>query len=217
MVYSVKEPEKKIALGKILRGAHYEKAGTMIMAEYFYDPDNENLDREFKGNLSKTYAYGAHGVEVEVDRESGKVKILKYIAAHDVGKAINPMLLEGQVMGSAAQALGGSLYEEFAYDENGQCLTASFQDYLVPTAMEVPGIRIGHVETPSPFTALGSKGAGESCSMSVPPALGNAIADAYPHAVSVAHSHDHADAHTHAHADEQHANIVTGEGQVSAT
>jgi 2-furoyl-CoA dehydrogenase large subunit len=81
-------------------------------------------------------------------------------------------------MGSCTHALGGSLYEEFAYDENGQCLTASFQDYLVPTAMEVPKINIGHLETPSPFTALGSKGAGEASSMSVPPAIGNAIADA---------------------------------------
>jgi 2-furoyl-CoA dehydrogenase large subunit len=81
-------------------------------------------------------------------------------------------------MGSIAQALGGSLYEEFAYDENGQCLTASFQDYLCPTAMEIPEILIGHVETPSPFTELGSKGAGEGSSMSVPPAIGNAIGDA---------------------------------------
>jgi len=91
---------------------------------------------------------------------------------------LNPMLLEGQVMGSCTHGLGGSLYEEFAYDENGQCLTASFQDYLVPTAAEVPKIDIGHVETPSPLTALGSKGAGESSCMSVPAAIGNAIADA---------------------------------------
>jgi 2-furoyl-CoA dehydrogenase large subunit len=97
---------------------------------------------------------------------------------HDAGTILNPMIVEGQVMGSSAQALGGSLYEEWAYDENGQCLTASFQDYLVPTAMEMPRIDIGHLETPSPFTALGSKGTGEACSMSVPPAIGNAVADA---------------------------------------
>jgi 2-furoyl-CoA dehydrogenase large subunit len=88
------------------------------------------------------------------------------------------MLLEGQVMGSIAHALGGTLYEEWAYDEYGQCLTASFQDYLVPTAMEVPKVDIGHLETPSPITALGSKGAGESSTMSVPAAIANAIADA---------------------------------------
>jgi 2-furoyl-CoA dehydrogenase large subunit len=88
------------------------------------------------------------------------------------------MIIEGQVMGSCAHGRGGSLYEEWAYDENGQCLTASFQDYLVPTAKEVPKIDIGHVETPSPFTALGSKGAGESSTMSVPAAIGNSIADA---------------------------------------
>jgi 2-furoyl-CoA dehydrogenase large subunit len=88
------------------------------------------------------------------------------------------MIVEGQVMGSLTHALGGSLYEEFAYDENGQCLTASFQDYLVPTAMEVPKVAIGHIETPSPLTALGSKGTGEASSMSVPAAIGNAVADA---------------------------------------
>jgi 2-furoyl-CoA dehydrogenase large subunit len=97
---------------------------------------------------------------------------------HDAGTILNPMIVEGQVMGSCAHGLGGSLYEEWAYDENGQCLTASFQDYLVPTAMELPRIDIGHLETPSPFTALGSKGAGEASSMSVPAAIGNAVADA---------------------------------------
>ena len=88
------------------------------------------------------------------------------------------MLLRGQVLGSIVQAIGGSLYEERAYDENGQCLTASFADYLCPTAMEMPKIDVDHIESRSILTALGSKGAGESSSMSVPPAIGNAIADA---------------------------------------
>jgi 2-furoyl-CoA dehydrogenase large subunit len=88
------------------------------------------------------------------------------------------MIVEGQVMGSINHALGGSLYEELAYDENGQFLMASFQDYLCPTAMEMPKVELGHVESPSPFTALGSKGVGEASCMSVPPALGNAISDA---------------------------------------
>jgi 2-furoyl-CoA dehydrogenase large subunit len=106
------------------------------------------------------------------------VKFLKWASVHDAGTILNPMIVEGQVMGSIAQALGGSMYEEFAYDENGQCLTASFQDYLCPTAMEIPEVMVDHVETPSPFTELGSKGAGEGSSMSVPPAIGNAIGDA---------------------------------------
>jgi len=135
----------------------------------------DDLDRV---NSSNTYGFIAEAIVVEVDPETGEVKILKWASVHDAGTILNPMLLEGQVMGSCAHGLGGSLYEEWAYDENGQCLTASFQDYLVPTAMEMPKIDIGHVETPSPFTALGSKGAGESSCMSVPAGIGNAIADA---------------------------------------
>jgi 2-furoyl-CoA dehydrogenase large subunit len=115
---------------------------------------------------------------VEVEPETGELKFLKWASVHDSGTVLNPMLIEGQVMGSIAHGLGGSLYEEFAYDENGQCLTASFMDYLCPTAMEIPEIDIAHVETPSPFTALGSKGAGEGSCESVPAAIGNAIADA---------------------------------------
>jgi len=135
----------------------------------------DDLDRV---DSSNTYGFVAEAVVLEVDIETGEVKFLKWASVHDSGTVLNPMLLEGQVMGSCTHGLGGSLYEEFAYDENGQCLTASFQDYLVPTAMEVPKIDIGHVETPSPLTALGSKGAGESSCMSVPAAIGNAIADA---------------------------------------
>ena len=82
MVFSAEEPEKKIHLGKILRSAHFSKGGTMITAEYFYDPPNELYDKDNKGDISATYAFGAHGVEVEVDRRTGKVKVLKYVAAH---------------------------------------------------------------------------------------------------------------------------------------
>jgi len=89
-VFSKKDPEKKSPLGKVLRATHYSPGGSMVMAEYFYDPPNENLDRELKGNLSVTYTFGTHGVEVEVDKETGQVKILKYIAAHDVGRALIP-------------------------------------------------------------------------------------------------------------------------------
>jgi len=98
-----KEPERRSPWGRFLRGAHYEKGGTMIMAECFYDPDNENLDRECKGNLSKAYAYGAHGVELEVTPQTAKVKI-RGTSRHDVGRAINPMLLEGQIYGGAPWA-----------------------------------------------------------------------------------------------------------------
>jgi 2-furoyl-CoA dehydrogenase large subunit len=141
-------------------------------------PTSKPPDALDRVNSSNTYGFIAEAVVVEVEIDTGQVKFLKWASVHDAGTVLNPMILEGQVMGSIAHGLGGSLYEEWAYDENGQCLTATFQDYLVPTAMEVPEIQIGHVETPSPFTALGSKGAGESSTMSVPATIGNAVADA---------------------------------------
>jgi 2-furoyl-CoA dehydrogenase large subunit len=178
-------PERSIHIRHVAGTAHWnqhalpEDMEVGLFATSLYSmPTSKPPDELDRVDSSNTYGFIAEAIVVEIDPETGQIKILKWASVHDAGTILNPMLLEGQVMGSAAQALGGSLYEEFAYDENGQCLTASFQDYLVPTAMEVPRIRIGHVETPSPFTALGSKGAGESCSMSVPPAVGNAIADA---------------------------------------
>lgn len=177
MVYSVKEPEKKIALGKILRGAHYEKNGTMIMAEYFYDPDNENLDREFKGNLSQAYAYGAHGVEVEVDRETGKVKILKYVAAHDVGRAINPMLLEGQVYGAAVMGVGYALTERLIL-EKGEVMNPNFRDYKLLTAKDVIPVEPVIIESMDQAGPYGAKGIGEPGLVPTAPAIANAIYDA---------------------------------------
>jgi CO/xanthine dehydrogenase Mo-binding subunit len=177
MVYSEKEPEKRIALGKILRGAHYSKGGTMIMAESFYDPNNENLDREFKGNLSMTYAYGTHGVEVEVDKETGKVKILKYVAAHDVGRAINPMLLEGQIYGAAAMGAGYALTERLIL-EKGEVMNANFRDYKILTAKDVIPVEPVIVETVDQDGPYGAKGIGEPGCVPTAPAIANAIYDA---------------------------------------
>src|SRR4030042_673692 len=129
-IFSKKDPEKKTPLGKILRAAHYTSGGKMIMAEHFYDPANENMDKECKGNMSVTYAYGTHGVEVEVDRETGEVKILRYIAAHDVGRAINPMLLEGQVYGGVTMGIGYALTERLVL-QDGKGMHPNFLDYKV--------------------------------------------------------------------------------------
>ena len=128
---------KTSALGKVLRNTHYASGGKMFMAEYFYDPPNENFDREFKGNLSVAYAYGAHGVEVEVDRETGCVKIINYVAAHDVGRALNAILLEGQISGGGMMGLGYALSENMIY-KSGKLMNANYLDYKIPTAKDVP-------------------------------------------------------------------------------
>src|SRR3989442_11422800 len=105
---------------------------------------------------------------VEVDPETATIKILRYVTVHDAGTIINPMIAEGQIYGGALHGLGGALYEELRYDDHGQLLTGTFMDYLVPTASEAPQIEIAHVVSPSPLTPLGSKGLGESSSITVP-------------------------------------------------
>ncbi len=177
MVFSKIDPEKKSPLGKVLRAAHYTTGGKMVMAEYFYDPPNENLDKEFKGNLSVTYAYGTHGVEVEVDKTTGQVNILKYIAAHDVGRAVNPMLLEGQVYGGAAMGIGYALMEQLVLN-NGKVINPDFRDYKILTASDIPTIEAITIETDDPFGPFGAKGIGEPGLVPTAPAIANAIYDA---------------------------------------
>jgi 2-furoyl-CoA dehydrogenase large subunit len=136
------------------------------------------VDQEDRVNSSNTYGFIAEVMAVEVDPETAAIRILKYVTVHDAGTIINPMIAEGQIYGGALHGLGGALYEELSYDDNGQCLTATFMDYLVPTASEAPVIDIAHVVSPSPLTPLGSKGLGESSSMTVPAVIANAVSDA---------------------------------------
>jgi 2-furoyl-CoA dehydrogenase large subunit len=136
------------------------------------------VDAEDRVNSSNTYGFIAEVMAVEVDPETAAIRILRYVSVHDAGTIINPMIAEGQIYGGALHGLGGALYEEVQYDADGQCLTGTFMDYLVPTASEAPTIEIGHVVSPSPLTPLGSKGLGESSSMTVPAVIANAVSDA---------------------------------------
>ncbi|MBI4636839.1 MAG: xanthine dehydrogenase family protein molybdopterin-binding subunit [Candidatus Rokubacteria bacterium] len=139
---------------------------------------SEAVDPEDRVNSSNTYGFIAEVMAVEVDPETAAIKILRYVTVHDAGTIINPMIAEGQIYGGALHGLGGALYEELQYDENGQLLTGTFMDYLVPTAGEAPVIDIAHITSPSPLTTLGSKGLGESSSMTVPAVIANAVSDA---------------------------------------
>ena len=115
---------------------------------------------------------------VEVEPETGKVRVLDYVTVHDAGRLLNPALAEGQLRGGFAHGIGAALFERAAWDEDGNLLTGTFMDYLCPTAPEIPALRLGHRETPSPFTPLGAKGLGEGTTMSVPVAIAGAVADA---------------------------------------
>jgi aerobic carbon-monoxide dehydrogenase large subunit len=125
-----------------------------------------------------TWSYAVHVAIVEVDRETGRVAIDDYAVAHDCGVVVNPMLVEGQIMGGAAQGLGGVLSERIAYDANGQLLSGSLLDYALPTAGDIPAMTIVHQHSPSPLNPLGVKGVGEGGAVAPPAAVANAVCDA---------------------------------------
>jgi carbon-monoxide dehydrogenase large subunit len=125
-----------------------------------------------------TWSYAAHVAIVEVDPEIGRVTIEKYAIAHDCGIVVNPLLVEGQIAGGTAQGLGGILFEDIAYDAEGQLLAGSLADYMVPTACDVPEMVMIHQHSPSPLNPLGVKGVGEGGAVAPPAAIANAIADA---------------------------------------
>jgi carbon-monoxide dehydrogenase large subunit len=128
--------------------------------------------------LQSTYSSGAHAAVVEVDRETGAVRIVRYVAVDDCGVMINPMIVEGQVHGGIAHGIGNALLEEIVYDASGQMMTGTLMDYALPRASDVPSLEVLHVVTPSPLNPLGVKGAGEGGTLPAPAAIANAIADA---------------------------------------
>jgi aerobic carbon-monoxide dehydrogenase large subunit len=123
--------------------------------------------------------YGVHLAVVQIDSATGKVAVDCYFVATDVGRAVNPMMIDGQITGGVAQGLGGALYEEFCYAEAGQPLSATFADYLIPTIHEVPEVEVMITEdAPSPFNPLGIKGVGEAGCSAAGAAIASAIDDA---------------------------------------
>ncbi len=127
---------------------------------------------------STTYPYATHACVVEVDPETGAVEILRYVVAEDCGRIINPLVVEGQAHGAVAQGIGGALYEAVVYDQDGQNLSASLMDYLVPTATELVSLDLHHLEIPAPASPNGAKGVGEGGTLAPAAALANAVSDA---------------------------------------
>lgn len=125
-----------------------------------------------------TYAAGVHAAVVAVDERTGAVELLRYAVSHDCGRAVNPAIADGQVLGGVMQGIGGALFEELIYDPDGQLRTGSFMDYLLPTAGEMPDFRLAHADVPSPLNPLGVKGLGEGGAIGPPAAIANAVEDA---------------------------------------
>ncbi|MFV1859006.1 MAG: molybdopterin cofactor-binding domain-containing protein, partial [Anaerolineales bacterium] len=165
-------PSRSISLGKLaananpLRGAVKPGTEPGLEATNYFGPDRGAT------------ANGVHAMIVEVDPETMMVDIQKFVVVHDCGRVINPMIVDGQVQGGVAQGIGNSFYEQLVFDGNGQLLNGSFMDYLLPTALDVPNVSVGHQETPSPLNPLGTKGAGEAGAIPVGPLFAQALEDA---------------------------------------
>ncbi|TKJ42382.1 hypothetical protein CEE37_01495 [candidate division LCP-89 bacterium B3_LCP] len=176
-IISIENPEKKLPLGKAIRSKHFRQGGSVISGEYYYDPPTVHQDKEWRGNISATYGFGAHAVDVEVDRETGKIKVHKVAAAHDVGRVINPVGAEGQVHGGVAMGLGYALTEQIQLD-SGRMLNPNFTDYKIPTTMDIPEVVPIFVETNDPEGPFGAKGMGEITMVPTAAAIANAVYNA---------------------------------------
>ncbi len=172
-------PLLQLRLDEILREAHYKEQGTMIVTEAFYDPCNEMIDmKTCRGNTSAAYIFGAQGVEVEVDLETGRVSILNFVAAHDVGQVLNRQTIRGQIYGGVMTGIGYALCEEYKTDR-GKNLNPNFLDYKILSAPDVDfSIAVDCIETHDEEGPFGAKGVGEPGLVPTAPAIANAIYDA---------------------------------------
>jgi aerobic carbon-monoxide dehydrogenase large subunit len=165
-------PDKAMTMAEISGAAHIPPQELPADIEpgleesSFYDPENF------------VFPFGAHACVVEVDAETGKVEVVRYVAVDDCGPAINPMLVDGQIHGGIVHAIGQALYEQVVYDEEGQLVTGTFVDYALPTAAELPSFETDRTETPSPVNSLGVKGVGEAGTIAATPAVASAVLDA---------------------------------------
>ena len=171
-VFDTNAPDRGISLGQLsgkanpLRGAVRPGTEPGLESTAYFGPDRGST------------ASGVHAMIVEVDPETAMVDIKRYLVVHDCGTIINPMLVEGQIHGGVAQGIGNAFYEQLIYDEQGQLLNASFMDYLIPTATDVPPIETAHRETPSPYNVVGLKGVGEAGCIPTGALFAQAVEDA---------------------------------------
>jgi carbon-monoxide dehydrogenase large subunit len=169
---TVRGTDRTLALGDLARAVHFrsnELRGVEPSLEATVHYTNPG---------AWTFTNGAHLAMAEVDRDTGRVRVLKYVAVDDCGTLVNPALVDGQVQGGVAQGIGGALWEHCVYDDAGQLLTATLMDYAVASAADLPPIEVHHLETPAPGLAGGYKGAGEGGTAGAPAAILNAVNDA---------------------------------------
>jgi len=184
-IRSRSNPDNAMPFGRVAGTAHWSPAmlpdgmtPSLRETGVWAPPELEPPSADDRINTSLTYGFVFDMCGVEIDPLTYQVRVDRYVSMHDAGRLLNPMIADGQMRGAFAQGIAAALYEEFVSDENGQFLSGTFADYLVPTVSEIPEVEILHQETPSPFTPLGAKGLAEGNCMSVPACIANAIADA---------------------------------------
>jgi len=184
-VFAATNPENSLSFSRLAGISHWSPGTlpdsdaaalreTVFWSPQVLEPPNDTDEI----NSSAVYGFVFDFCGVEIDRDTGEVCVDRYVSLHDAGRILNPTLLDGQIRGAFAMAVGAALHERFVYDESGSFLSGSFADYAVPTAKMVPDLVILHRETPSPVTPLGAKGVAEGNSMSTPVCIANAVADA---------------------------------------
>jgi CO/xanthine dehydrogenase Mo-binding subunit len=171
-------PERRLPFQEVAAQATFARHGAPVVGTGFYEPPTVIPDPETKyGNISPAYPFGCQIAEVEVDPDTGQVTVTNFVAAHDVGRAINPMATEGQIRGGITQGLGWTLMEDMVY-ENGKIINPDFVDYIVPSALDVPDIKTILVEPIEPSGPYGAKGIGEPALNPTMAAITNAIYNA---------------------------------------
>ena len=184
-VRSRSNPDNALPFGRVAGTSHWSPvmlpdgmAPALRETAVWSPPELEPPASDDRINTSLTYGFVFDMCGVEIDALSYQVRVDRYVSMHDAGRILNPLIAEGQMRGAFVQGIAAALYEEFVYDGDGQFLTGTFADYLVPTVAEIPPVEMLHQETPSPLTPLGAKGLAEGNCMSVPACIANAIADA---------------------------------------
>jgi 2-furoyl-CoA dehydrogenase large subunit len=182
-IFAAGNPDNAVAFARLAGASHWSSASRADVAAlretvFWTPPGMSAPNAADEINAAAAYGFVLDFCGVEIDRDTGAVRIDKYVTMHDAGRILNPALFDGQVLGGFAHGVGAAFYEEFVYGEDGGFRSGSFADYAVPTSREIPVPVILHRETPSPLTPLGAKGVGEGNAMSTPVCLANAVADA---------------------------------------
>jgi xanthine dehydrogenase molybdenum-binding subunit len=173
-IFVISDPQRRQPYERVARAGHYQGGGRILMAEAFYDPPSTMLDKELHGNVSATYGFAVQAVLVDVHEATGQVTVHRIASAHDVGRALNPMAAEGQIHGGIHMGLGYALSERLVVEE-GHVLSATFMDYALLRAADMPEIVVRLIETLDPEGPYGAKGLGESGAIPVAAAVANAL------------------------------------------